>query len=145
MHLTTAMTLEVWVNPSTTTGWWTDVIYKGDDTYYLEAMSPAGEPVAGGTWASNQNLFGPAALTINTWTHLAATYDGATVRLYVNGTQVASGARSGPLAPSTHPLQIGGDSIYGQYFAGLIDDVRVYNVALTAAQIQADMNTPTAP
>jgi len=63
----------------------------------------------------------------------------------VNGVQVASGARSGPLAPSTHPLQIGGDSIYGQYFAGLIDDVRVYNVALTPAQIQADMNTPTAP
>ena len=39
-------------------------------------------------------------------------------------------------------MQIGGDSIYGQYFAGLIDEVRVYNVALTAAQIQTDMNTP---
>ena len=36
------------------------------------------------------------------------------------------------------PLQIGGDSIYGQYFQGMIDEVRVYNVALTQAQIQAD-------
>ena len=39
-------------------------------------------------------------------------------------------------------MQIGGDSIYGQYFQGMIDEVRVYNVALTAAQIQSDMNTP---
>ena len=47
-------------------------------------------------------------------------------------------------------MQIGGDSIYGQFFAGLIDEVRVYNVALTAAQIQTDEATsigggPTAP
>ena len=74
---------------------------------------------------------GSTALAVNTWTHLAATYDGATLRLYVNGVQVASGARSGSLAPSTRPLQIGGDSVYGQNFAGLIDDVRVYHVALT--------------
>jgi hypothetical protein len=41
-------------------------------------------------------------------------------------------------------LQIGGDSIWGQYFKGLIDEVRVYNAALTAAQIQTDMTTPIA-
>ncbi len=39
---------------------------------------------------------------------------------------------------------MGGDSFYGQYFAGLIDEVRIYNGALTAAQIQADMNKPLA-
>ena len=49
---------------------------------------------------------------------------------------------TGTIATSTNPLQIGGDSIYGQFFAGLIDNVRVYNVALTAAQIQTDMTTP---
>jgi hypothetical protein len=38
-------------------------------------------------------------------------------------------------------LQFGGDSIYGQYFAGLIDEVRIYNTALTAAQIQTDETT----
>jgi hypothetical protein len=145
LHLTTAMTLEVWVKPSPMVDWWADVIYKADDTYYLEATSPSGTPVAGGTWASNQNLVAPAPLAVNTWTHLAATYDGTTVRLYVNGTLAGSAPRSGPLASSTHPLEIGGDSLYGQYFTGLIDDVRVYNVALTATQIQSDMNTPTAP
>jgi hypothetical protein len=42
-------------------------------------------------------------------------------------------------------LQIGGDTIYGQYFAGLIDEVRIYNQALSVAEIQSDMNTPVTP
>ncbi len=76
------------------------------------------------------------------WVHLAATYDGATLRFYVNGTQVASKAQTGNLLTSTNPLQLGGDSLYGQFFQGQIDEVRVYNVALTPTQIQTDMNTP---
>src|SRR4029079_2278158 len=144
LHLTTAMTLEAWVNPSSVTARWQDVIYKGDDNYFLEEASPdLGQAVAGGTFGTaGVNAYGPAALGVNTWTHVAATYDGAMLRLYVNGTSVSSVAQTGPLATSTNPLQLGGDSIYGQYFAGLIDEVRVYNVALTAAQIQADMATP---
>ena len=66
--------------------------------------------------------------------------DGATLRLYVNGAQVSSVARAGNVLTSTNPLQIGGDSIFGQYFAGTIDEVRVYSVVLTPAQIQADVN-----
>ena len=72
---------------------------------------------------------------------MTETYDGSTLRLYVNGTQVASTAQTGAIATSTNALQIGGDSLYGQYFAGLIDNVRIYNVALSAAQIQADQTT----
>src|SRR6185437_15858856 len=74
----------------------------------------------------------------------AETYDGSMVRLFVNGAQVAGKAETGALATSSNPLQIGGDSIYGQRFSGLIDEVRVYNVALSAAQIQTDMTTPIA-
>ena len=55
---------------------------------------------------------------------------------------MASTAHTGAIATSTNPLQIGGDSIYGQFFVGLIDEVRVYNVALSAAQIQADQAAP---
>ena len=141
LHLTTAMTLEAWVNPSTVDHAWRDVIYKGNDNYYLEGTSPnSSRPAMGGTYGGN--LYGTAALTANTWTHLAATYDGTTMRLYVNGAQVTSQPQTGSIATSGNPLQIGGDSIYGQYFAGMIDEVRVYNQALTAAEIQTDMNTP---
>ena len=141
LHLTSAMTLEAWVNPSSVTSAWRDVIYKGDDNYYLEGTSTTSSRPAGGA-TGGSTVYATAALTANTWAHLAVTYDGATLRLYVNGAQVASQARAGNLTTSTNPLQIGGDSIYGQFFSGIIDEVRVYNVALTAAQIQADMNAP---
>jgi hypothetical protein len=55
---------------------------------------------------------------------------------------VATVPKTGTLASSTNPLQLGGDSIYGQYFNGLIDEVRVYNAALSLTQIQSDMVTP---
>jgi uncharacterized repeat protein (TIGR01451 family) len=65
------------------------------------------------------------------------------VRLFVNGLQVASASHVGRLVAShSFPVEIGGDSVYGQYFTGLIDEVRVYNVALSASQIEVDMNTP---
>jgi hypothetical protein len=86
--------------------------------------------------------YGPSALPTGTWTHLAVTYDGAAIRLYVNGVSVAVAARTGDLATTTNSLQIGGDSIYGQYFKGLIDEVRVYDRALSQTEIQQDMNTP---
>jgi outer membrane protein assembly factor BamB len=144
LQLSSGMTLEAWVNPSAVTATWRDVIYKGNDNYYLEATSTnASKPdaglIAGGSYA---DAVGTAKLTANTWSYLTETYDGSTLRLYVNGTQVASTARTGAIASSTNPLQIGGDTIYSQYFAGLIDEVRIYNVALTAAQIQSDMATP---
>jgi hypothetical protein len=142
LHLTTGMTLEAWVNPSSVGGW-RDVIYKGNDNYFLEASSSRGAPAGGGTLGgADIVVYGPSVVPANTWTHLAVTYDGSTLRLYLNGNQVSSGSRTGALATSSNPLQIGGDSIFGQYFQGLIDDVRVYNRALSAAEVQQDMTTP---
>jgi hypothetical protein len=54
----------------------------------------------------------------------------------VNGVQVASRPVLGPIATSTGALTIGGDALYSQHFAGRIDEVRIYNTALTAGQIQ---------
>jgi chitodextrinase len=142
LHLSTSMSLEAWVNPSVANFGWKDVIYKGTDNYYLEGATPGGVPAAGMTLGtSHPEILGTAQLPPNTWTFLAATYDGSALRVFVNGTQVASQAASGTLVSSGNPLQIGGDSIWGQFFQGLIDEVRVYSVALTPAQIQADMAT----
>src|SRR5262249_39770408 len=115
LHLTTGMTLEAWVDPAATSTAWRDVIYKGDDNYYLQGSTArnGGPPAGGGPFAPpNPNASGPAALPANTWTHLALTYDGTTLRLYQNGTQVATQAKTGAITTSTNQLQIGGDSIY---------------------------------
>ena len=147
LHLTTAMTLEAWVSASTVNAIYRDVIYKGNDAYYIEGTSTKSAfPSGGGTFGTaSGEVFGTAKLTANTWTHLATTYDGANLRMYVNGKLVATLAKTGVIPTSANPLQIGGDSLYGQFFKGNIDEVRVYNVALTLAQIVTDMNTPIAP
>jgi hypothetical protein len=62
--------------------------------------------------------------------------------LWVNGTQVATRAVTGSMANSTGPLRIGGNNLWGEWFSGLIDEVRIYNRALTQAELQTDMNTP---
>src|SRR5262249_52367666 len=76
------------------------------------------------------------------WTHVAATYDGSLVRLYVNGNQVSSQSCVGSIITSSGVLRIGGNSFWGEYFNGLIDEVRIYNRALSGSEITADMNTP---
>src|SRR5258706_496495 len=138
------MTLEVWVFPTGSLASWRAVLDKNVDGYYLMASSdPNNRPAVGGPWTGvNQTTAAPTALALNAWTHLAATFDGATVRLYVNGVQVASQAQTAPLATTTGTLQIGGDSYPNEFFAGRIDEVRIYNRALTQAEIQSDMATP---
>jgi glucose/arabinose dehydrogenase/PKD repeat protein len=145
LHLTSGMTLEAWVNPSAVTSAWRDVLVKGNDDFYLMATSsPSSSPAAAVSLPGKTRAFGTSALPVNTWTHLAATYDGSALKLYVNGVQVASISGSGTIATSTGALGIGGDALFGQYFAGRIDEVRIYNVARTGAQIQSDMGTPLA-
>ena len=67
------------------------MIYKANDNFYLEATStsssvPDAGMIAGGSYA---DAFGTSALPANTWSFLTETYDGSTLKLYVNGTQVA--------------------------------------------------------
>lgn len=141
LHLTSAMTLECWVFPTAVPLKWSDLIMKANDDYYLEATSPMGRlPAMSSSFTSP--LYGTTALTVNTWSHLAATYDGAMMKLYLNGVVVSSRAQTGTVPATGGPLSFGGDAQFGQYFAGRIDEVRIYDHALSATEIQSDMMTP---
>ena len=114
----------------------------GDLVYGLYATTPGNTPNTQIVTAGKTTVDGASVLPLNTWSHLAATYDGGTLRLFVNGSQVSSLTVSGSLVTSTGVLTIGGESIWGKNFRGILDEVRIYNHALSAAQIQADMITP---
>jgi hypothetical protein len=143
LDLTTAMTLEAWVYPSSSSTGLRSILAKNTDRYYLMASSATqGRPAVGGTFGSGaQNVFGTQPLPVSAWTHVAATFDGASLRLYVNGASVAAASRSGALTTSTENLLIGND-VYGESFQGVLDEIRIYNRALSVSEIQADMSAP---
>jgi beta-lactam-binding protein with PASTA domain len=157
--LTTGMTVSAWVNPTLMSGWETilmkerGIAGEGLLSYALYAHDGAplavGQPVPAGyvrvtpvLSTTDRAVRGTAALPLNTWTHLATTYDGANQRFYVNGVLVGTTAGTGSIVVSNGSIRIGGNaSSTGEFFQGLIDEVRVYNRALSAAEITTDMNT----
>ena len=68
-------------------------------------------------------------LPTSTWTHLATTYDGATLKLYKNGALLTTTIASGFIEPSNLALLIGATE-FGEFFQGILDEVRLYNWAL---------------
>ena len=148
LNLTTGMTLSAWVFPTANQSGWRTIVQREVDAYFLHASSNAGalRPAAGGTFNGIDNNFAsPSAIAVNAWTHVAVTYDGTAMRLFVNGTEVATTPVTGSVQSNTNALRIGGNSPYGEYFQGRIDDVRIYNRALTATEIQSDMAVSVSP
>jgi hypothetical protein len=62
--------------------------------------------------------------------------------LFVNGVAAGTTSIVGSISTSASPLRIGGNSFWGEFFEGRIDEVRVYNRPLSQSEIVADMNTP---
>ncbi|GAB7007487.1 hypothetical protein JCM18899A_49620 [Nocardioides sp. AN3] len=148
LNVSAAMTLMAWIEPTVSQSGWRTIMQKESDAYFLNASNSTGalRPSGGATVGGSTSwLSGPTASPVNAWTHVAMTYDGTTMRLYVNGVQVTSIAASGTIQNTTNPLSIGANTPYGEYFAGLIDEARVYNRALTATEIQSAMNNPLVP
>lgn len=145
----TRVSLMAWVRPTSLGDWRTAIIKESPASglaYALYAEDQASRPAAYVNLGGNdREARGTAALAVNTWTHIAMTFDGANLRVYVNGVLVRTQAFSGNIVTSNLPLRVGGNNVWGEFFAGQIDDVRVYNRALSLAEVQASMNAAVTP
>ncbi|MCA9131774.1 MAG: cadherin domain-containing protein, partial [Planctomycetales bacterium] len=138
LDLTRGMTMSMWVNPAKLGDWRTGILKErpGGLAYALyvsDDKSLPGVYINLGGW--DLNATANQSLPLDTWSHLAATYDGSQLKLFVNGKQVAQLAARGSLVTSNSPLRFGGNSVWGEYFQGEMDEVRLYNSALSAADI----------
>ena len=142
LDLRHGLTLEAWVKPSALGGWRTVIFKEGDGIlprYVLNANDFTPTPAAYlHIDYLPDGIRSERTLALNEWTHLAVTYDGETIRLFINGDEKESRSESGPVRISEGRLLIGGTT-WGQWFKGAMDDVRIYPVAVAEAQIKADM------
>jgi len=76
------------------------------------------------------------ALKTGIWQHVAGTYDGDTIRLYVNSQLVAKAQYTVSISYTSDPLYLASSYTWGRAFDGVIDEVRVWNVCRTASQLQ---------
>lgn len=88
---------------------------------------------------SQSCLMSTGGLNPSSWNHIAATYDGTEMKVYLNGVLDASRTLTGAISASDRPLYIGGDPTEPAFLPGQISDVRLWEVALTEPEIQAGM------
>jgi hypothetical protein len=138
LDLKTGMALEAWVYPTARRGLSTVALKEAGRGLAYALYTGSGRATTAAERAAN--LF-PAR---KRWTHLAVTYDGTALRTYANGELVGTQAVTGRLRTGRQPLRFGGNAVWREWFAGKLDEIRLYDRALTAAQIQADMHTPIA-
>jgi len=108
-------------------------------TYSFEHQGPIQGRIV--TTSGGTTLSGPT-INSDTWYHIILTYDGSLVALYLNGTLVASSTTSGSLSYAADGnLNIGRkNSFDGEYIQGKVQVARVYNRALTQAEITQNYN-----
>ncbi len=137
-----AYTLEAWIKPTTMC----DCGIIGWGNYGTANQSNALRLSNTGIrhyWWANDLDATTSNLADGHWHHVAATFDGTIRRVYLDGAIVAQDQPTGHAVPDASNLGIGvtNNSFAGrfEYFPGSMDQVRVYSVALSAAQLQADM------
>ncbi|KPA13039.1 hypothetical protein MHK_006758 [Candidatus Magnetomorum sp. HK-1] len=137
-------TQESWIYPT-----YSDTSYHGFLGYQPGAVNQR----APGLWCKGKKIhygFGNGSswlctlsgdvLTLNAWNHVAVTFDGTNYKLYINGQQVHNYTGASGKTPYNNPLKWIGR--VDNYFKGIIDEVRIWNIARTSSQIQANMYEP---
>lgn len=143
-------TLEAWVNLTTVDAVDRVVIAKSG-AYFLYATSsnpacPSG--IRGGfidVATGVKAVCYATPLSAATPAFLALTYDGTTLKLYVNGVLVTSQAGGGTIVSNSGAVAIGSNGTGGEFLQGIIDEVRIYNAPLTLAEIGTDKITSINP
>lgn len=148
---TNSLTLEAWIYPRATN--YRRIISNHDGTpnpgeFLFDTSSPTNNGrglrfyVVGPSNATHSVTISNV-LTLNTWNHVASSFDNGLMRIYVNGNIVATSTASFTTIPAhVNEITIGEDplTIIPEYFNGLIDDVRIWNTARTVTQISGNMN-----
>lgn len=84
----------------------------------------------------SHHLVGGVPLPTGRWVHLAATYDGKMMRLFMDGQEIASMERSGPILENARPIILGGYEVgHPAFFTGWLDEVKLYRRALSGEEV----------
>jgi concanavalin A-like lectin/glucanase superfamily protein len=127
---TGAVTMDAWIFQTTMGGRIIDKAQAFGRNGYM--MDVAGDQLR--LFVSGDAVISTDHLPAGVFTHVAGVYDGTHLGVYING--ALSGEEvTGPMTPNNLPLRMGGDSLGGSLFVGIIDEPRVFNRALTADEI----------
>ncbi len=131
-----SMAITAWVYPRTFTD--ADEIVKKDLSYILRLSGTSGA-IEGYIWANTDiNKVGPSTnlLTLNAWNYVALTYNSTHQQLFVNGIADATTPQTGNIDNSAINLMIGShQNKADEFFDGGIDEVRIWNRALSATEV----------
>jgi len=138
---TSAFTIEAWVYPTQfrTNVWEGTVLSKESSNggYALNIGGNGSGRIVIGSSNWYEAVIPVKTIVLNTWTHIAGVYDGTKIMIYVNGVLKATKTGVGAIKASDSPLRLGASPAFGsREFKGSIDEVRIWNRALTAGQIK---------
>lgn len=140
---TNNFTVSLWMKTASFGSAWASLVSKGDSSWSLTRFNTTNTLDFNSFSPSANDLQGTANVMNDVWHHIAIVYDGATKKIYVDGTVDAQASFTQTLSMNNFPVRIGGNAEYTSgAFNGSVDDVRIYNKALTQAEITTDMNTP---
>jgi hypothetical protein len=129
------LTIAFWIKTPGFTDGYEGLVTKGDSSWRVHESDGSGyvEFYANGL---SDGLRSTQLITDDVWHHFAVTYDGSDLTIYVDGALDISAARSGTISHTNAPVAIGTNSdITYRYFNGLLDEVRIYNRALSATDV----------